>query len=55
MREGGREGRRGERVRERRRDKDKKKMKGNDEHWVLCVGDKSLNSTPETDITLRVN
>ena len=26
-----------------------------DEHWVVYVGDKSLNSTPETDITLKVN
>ena len=26
-----------------------------DEHWVLCVSDKTLNSTPETIITLHVN
>ena len=25
------------------------------EHWVLYVGDVSLNSTPETGITLYVN
>ena len=26
-----------------------------DEQWVLYVSDESLNSTPETDITLYVN
>ena len=26
-----------------------------DEHWVLYVNDESLNSTPETIITLYVN
>ena len=26
-----------------------------DEHWVLYVSDESLNSTPETIITLYVN
>ena len=26
-----------------------------DEHWVLCVSDESLNSTPETNMTLYVN
>jgi len=26
-----------------------------DEHWVLYVSDESLNSTPETDMTLYVN
>ena len=26
-----------------------------DEHWVLCVSDESLNSTPETNIALYVN
>ena len=26
-----------------------------DEHWVLCVNDESLNSTPETNTTLYVN
>ena len=26
-----------------------------DEHWVLYVSDESLNSTPETNITLYVN
>ena len=26
-----------------------------DEHWALDVTDESLNSTPETNITLRVN
>lgn len=26
-----------------------------DEHWVLCVNDESLNSVPETNITLYVN
>ena len=26
-----------------------------DEHWVLHESDESLNSTPETIITLRVN
>ena len=26
-----------------------------DEHWVLHVSDESLNSTPETSITLHVN
>ena len=26
-----------------------------DEHWVLYISDKSLNSTPETDIALYVN
>ena len=25
------------------------------EHWVLYVSDKSLNCTPETNITLYVN
>ena len=26
-----------------------------DEHWVLCVSDESLNSTPETISALYVN
>ena len=26
-----------------------------DDHWVLYVSDESLNSTPETNITLYVN
>ena len=26
-----------------------------DEHWVLYVNDESLDSTPETNITLYVN
>ena len=26
-----------------------------DEHWVICVSDESLNSTPETNIILYVN
>ena len=26
-----------------------------DKHWVLSVSDESLNSTPETNITLYVN
>ena len=26
-----------------------------DEHWMLYVSDESLNSTPETNITLFVN
>ena len=26
-----------------------------DEHWMLCVSDESLNSTPETNIALYVN
>ena len=26
-----------------------------DEHWVLYISDESLNSTPETNITLYVN
>jgi len=26
-----------------------------DEHWVLFVSDKSLNSAPENNITLYVN
>ena len=26
-----------------------------DEHWVLHVSNESLNSTPETNITLYVN
>ena len=26
-----------------------------DEHWVLYVSDESLNSIPETNITLYVN
>ena len=26
-----------------------------DEHWVLYVNDESLNSTPETNITLYVS
>ena len=26
-----------------------------DKHWVLCVNNESLNSTPETNITLYVN
>ena len=25
------------------------------EHWVLCVNDESVNSIPETNITLYVN
>lgn len=25
-----------------------------DEHWMPCVGDESLSSIPETDITLYV-
>ena len=36
----------------------KKKQKNNfswDEHWVLYISDKSLNSTPETNITLCVD
>ena len=27
----------------------------NDEHWVFNVSDESLNSTPETNITIYVN
>ena len=26
-----------------------------DEHWVLCVSDESLKSTPETNIAQHVN
>ena len=26
-----------------------------DEHWLLHISDESLNSTPETNITLHVN
>lgn len=26
-----------------------------DGHWVLCVNDESLNSTPETNVTLYFN
>ena len=26
-----------------------------DEHWVLCLSDESLTSTPETNVVLYVN
>jgi len=32
-----------------------KECTGCNEHWVLYVSDESLNSTPETNITLHIN